>query len=390
MWYVGLDVHAETTTVSVRSARGIIVRREVVATNAASLRRVLAGTRGRVRIACEVGPLAAWIKRSLQTQLREVVICDRRRTRLTVRGGPKADKFDADRLSECLRLGTVHPVYIPEGGELQLRQLANHYVRMMRERARAIQRLRALFLESGVRIGGRGDSRQRPPIRRLSGAAAKAVARAYIRQIKATTELVDEARGLFIHAAEQCSAYETLQSIPFIGKMRAAMLIATVGNPARFTSRRKFWAYGGLAVVRNISSEHRIEDGRIVRVEKSQGARLNKSAQPALKKLLRDIALHASVRRGPFRELYDSHIAQGRSPAIARLTLARKIATIVLAVWRSGDPFDPSLLRTQKNSFGASIERAPEPPPSNVVKATALTICRPEEHHSNRSKPGTG
>jgi transposase len=283
----------------------------------------------------------------------------------------------------------VHPVYIPGGGELQLRQLAKHYVRMVRERARAIQRLRALFLESGVRIG-RKHSSVSPPIRRLVGGAAKAIAGAYVRQIRATTELVDDAKGLFIHAAQQFPAYEILQSIPYIGEMRAAMLIAAIGNPDRFTSRRKFWAYGGLAVVQNTSTEHHIENGQIVRTEKSRGIRLSKSAQPLLKKLLRDIALHASVRRGPFREIYDSHIARGKRPSIARLALARKIAAIVLAMWRSGDPFNPSLLTTQKNSFGVSIERACEPAPSIVVKATALTICRPEELCSKRLQPKTG
>ena len=333
MWYVGLDVHAETTAISIRSSRGVIVRREVVATSLSALRRALASTRGRVRVACEVGPLAAWIKRSLQTQLRQVVVCDRRRTRLVAPGGPKADKIDADRLSESLRLGAVHLVYIPDGSELQLRQLANHYTRMVRERARVIQRLRALFLESGVRIGGKDPSTYRPPIRRLSGAAAKAVARAYVRQLKAATDLVEEARTLFLSAAEESPAYEILQSVPFIGRMRAAMLIATVGDPARFTSRRKFWAYGGLGVVQNVSSEHRMEEGRIVRAVKSRGTHLNKAAQPALKKLLRDAALHASLRRGPFRELYELHVARGKRPAIARLVLARKIASILLAVW---------------------------------------------------------
>jgi transposase len=211
-----------------------------------------------------------------------------------------------------------------------------------------------------------------------------------VRQIKTATELVEEARTLFLGAAQQSPAYEILQSVPFIGRMRAAMLIATVGDPARFTSRRKFWAYGGLAVVQNISSEHRLDEGRIVRTVKSQGAHINKAAQPALKKLLRDTALHASLRCGPFREVYEWHIQRGKRPAIARLALARKIAAVLLAVWRSGNKFDPALVQTKKASFGVSIERAHEPSAVNVVKATALTICRPEESLSSSLHPNTG
>jgi len=356
MWYIGLDVHAETTVISVRSARGVIVRREVVPTTAASLRRALAKTRGRARIVCEVGPLAVWIKRSLQTQFREVIVCDRRRTPLVVRGGPKADKIDADMLSERLRLGVIHTIHLLDGAGLQMRQLAKHYIRMLRERARVIQRIRALFLESGIRVGRTRRGAKGPPIRRLVGAAAQTIARAYLCQLQAVTALADEARAHLTRAASQHSAYELLQTIPFIGEIRAAMLIAVVGDPARFTSRRKFWAYGGLAVVQRTSAEHRIENGHVVRSEKSLGTRLSKCAQPELKKLFRDIALHASIRQGPFRELYDAHIARGKRPSVARLTLARKIAAVVLAVWRSGDPFDATLFTNGQTTSGRASE----------------------------------
>jgi len=123
-----------------------------VPTTAKALRRALASIRGKARIACEVGQMAGWVKKTLQTDLREVVICDRRRTRLVLSGASKTDRIDADRLSECLRLGSVHPVHLPEGRQLELRRLGWHHLRMLNERRRAVQRLRALFLESGVRF----------------------------------------------------------------------------------------------------------------------------------------------------------------------------------------------------------------------------------------------
>src|SRR5436190_22829011 len=113
VWFVGLDVHAETTVVSVRSSRGIVVKRTVVPTTVAALRRVLSRVRGRVRVVCEVGPLAGWVAKNLQTELREVVVCDRRRTRLLVRSNSKTDRIDADGLSESLRVGAIHPVFVP-------------------------------------------------------------------------------------------------------------------------------------------------------------------------------------------------------------------------------------------------------------------------------------
>jgi hypothetical protein len=41
---------------------------------------------------------------------------------------------------------------------------------------------------------------------------------------------------------------------------------------------------------------------------------------------------HASIVIGPFREFYTTLLTKGLRPEMARLTLARKIATIVLIV----------------------------------------------------------
>jgi transposase len=351
MWFVGLDVHAETTVISVRSSQGVVVARHVVPTTIAALRKVLVSVRGRVTVGCEVGPMAAWLKRSLETKLRTFVVCDRRRTRLVARGAAKTDRIDADRLSQSLRAGTIHPIYSPDPSHRKRRELARHYLRMQRERARIIQRLQALFLESGVRMRAPQRAPVRIPVRRLIGDAAKTVARAYLQQLQSVSGLVAEARTGFLAAAATHPAYELLQSVPFIGEIRSATLIAVIGDPGRFRSRRKWWSYAGLAVIQNASAQHRVEAGRIVRNDKAGTARLSKAAQPMVKKVFRDIALYASVGRGPFRAIYEAHIARGKRPAVARVALARKIASVVLGVWRSGLPFNAELLRNNDNEL---------------------------------------
>jgi transposase len=356
MWFVGLDVHPQTTTISVRSARGAIVARHVVETNAVALRRVLAKFRGKTRIVCEASSLAFWVKRTLQTMLREVIVCDRRRTRLAIRGGSKSDKIDADALSECLRIDKIHPVFVPGLEQEELRRLARHYDRLVRDRTRYILRLKSLFLESGVRIR---LSRKRPehvPLRHLREASAKAVARSYARQIALLRTLIQEARGLFLSAASAHSAYALLQTIPCIGEIRSAHLLAIIADPWRFGSRRRLWAYGGLAVIQRTSSEHSIEQGKVVRNQRVRGVSLARVGLPSLKKVLKDIALHASYTQSPLRNLYNQYIARGQRPSIARITLARKIAAIIIAVWRTGKPFNPAKLRKRNKASGRASD----------------------------------
>ena len=54
-----------------------------------------------------------------------------------------------------------------------------------------------------------------------------------------------------------------------------------------------------------------------------------------------------SSKPGPFEEFCAALVAKGMRPEMALLTLARKIATIVLIVWKRGVCFDAQHLKPQ-------------------------------------------
>jgi hypothetical protein len=74
---------------------------------------------------------------------------------------------------------------------------------------------------------------------------------------------------------------------------------------------------------------------------------LNQNCNHDLKNLFKGAAIVASSKPGPFQEFYTVLLAKGMRPEMARLTLARKIATIVLIVWKKGVCFDASHLKPQ-------------------------------------------
>ena len=55
---------------------------------------------------------------------------------------------------------------------------------------------------------------------------------------------------------------------------------------------------------------------------------LNRSCNHDLKNLFKAAAAVASSKSGPFQEFYTALVAKGMQPEVARLTLARKIATM--------------------------------------------------------------
>jgi transposase len=74
---------------------------------------------------------------------------------------------------------------------------------------------------------------------------------------------------------------------------------------------------------------------------------LNQNHNHDLKNLFKGAAVSASTKPGPFQEFYAALLARGMRPEMARLTLARKIATIVLIVWNRGVNFDAQYLKPQ-------------------------------------------
>ena len=74
---------------------------------------------------------------------------------------------------------------------------------------------------------------------------------------------------------------------------------------------------------------------------------LNRNCNHDLKNLFKGAAIVASSKPGPFQEFYAALVAKGMRPEMARLTLARKIATIVLIVWKRGVCFDAQYLKPQ-------------------------------------------
>lgn len=264
MWFVGLDVHEATTAVSIRNDDGVVLLRDVVPTDRASLRRFFGRFRCRMRIAVEAGAIAPRIAAVLSSERRQVIVCDGRRNKLLAHGS-KTDRVDADKLSELLRLDAVRPVFIGDEGTQRLRRLSHHYLRLMADRTRVIQRLRAFLGAIGVSFTRSTFSRRAVPLRAIRDSASKLIARALLAHVETLTPLIAEARRAFLSEASRYSVHSLLQSVPYIGPIRAAELIALVGEPARFPSVRSFWAYAGLAVEYRTSSEHRIESGRVPR-----------------------------------------------------------------------------------------------------------------------------
>ena len=143
-------------------------------------------------------------------------------------------------------------------------------------------------------------------------------------------------------------AWKLLCQIPSIGPIRAAVLLGILQTPYRFRTKRQLWAYGGVRIEASSSADYQVRKGQLERKKKPVEIRgLNRNYNHDLKNLFKGAAIVAASKAGPFQEFYTALLTKGMRPDMARLTLARKIATIVLMVWKRGVCFDAQHLKPQ-------------------------------------------
>jgi len=167
-------------------------------------------------------------------------------------------------------------------------------------------------------------------------------------QLDALQLLRRQARHDLVVECRKHTAAKWLQTVPFLGPLRAAVLIARVQTPHRFRTKRQFWNYCGLALETRDSAEYRVIDGQLERKKRPALIRgLNWNYNHELKNVFKGAANAASVGQGEFRKFYLGLLKKGMRPEMARLTLARKIAAIALKIWKKGESFNAEHLKSK-------------------------------------------
>jgi transposase len=344
--YVGLDVHQATTVITVRDDAGRVIARTVVPTEASALLAFFRGLRGTVHVTFEEGTQAQWLYELLRPVVHRVLVCNRRGQGPQ---GNKADRPDADDLSDLLWRGRIRAVYHGSPEHATLKELARTYQNLVDDSRRIMQRLKALFRARGIRTPGRGvyDMETREQwLTQLSDGGVRFRAEALYAQLALLQRLRPQAKAALLAGARRDPAWRVLRTVPFLGPIRVAILVAVVQTPWRFRTKRHLWAYAGLAVVTRASAEYEMDGGRAVRrrrrVVMTRG--LNQNHNRVVKDVFKGAATAAATRHGALQEWYAGLVARGLREELARVTLARQLAAITLHLWKTGERYDPAQL----------------------------------------------
>jgi transposase len=232
-----------------------------------------------------------------------------------------------------------------------LKELARAYRNLLEDSTRVMQRLKALFRARGISTTGRGvyDATQRAEwLAKLDGAGVRLRATTLYAELEVLQALRPTAKAALVAEAKRDSAWGVLRTIPFLGPVRVALLLATLQTPWRFRTKRQLWAYAGLAVVTKTTAEYVLDGRRPVRRRRPPLTRgLNRNHNHVVKEVLKGAATVAAVRPGAFRDFYRGLLARGMREELARVTLTRKLAALTLRLWKTGEPYDANKLTIQ-------------------------------------------
>jgi transposase len=345
--YVGLDVHQASTVASVREASGRVIARSVLPTEAAALTEFVRGMRGAVHLTFEEGTQAQWLHDLLTPLVDRVLVCDRRGA---ARQGNKGDQVDADQLSELLRRDGLRAVYHGSPHHATLKELTRAYRNLVEDATRVMLRLKALFRARGIATRGTRVYQARERTRwlaQLADRGARIRARVLYAELERLRALRPQVKAAMLTEARRDPAWPVLRTIPFLGPVRVALLLATLGTPWRFRTKRQLWAYAGLAVVTHSSADYLVVGSHVVRRRRAPRTRgLNRNHNRIVKDVFKGAATAATTRSGALQDFYQRLLTQGMRPELARVTLTRKLAALTLRLWKRGERYDPTQLMT--------------------------------------------
>ena len=339
--YLGADVHAASATFCVLDASGKQIRRDVVETNGRALVGYLQSLAGKLHLCIEEGEGSQWLYEILSPHVAELVVY-----RGEWKPGQKSDAIDAHGLAEKLRSGRIdRPVFKDAKRFTALRDRARTYTMVTRDVVRVKSRLKSFFRARGLPCAGAAlyQPEERAKRARDLPPATREVVDLLGRELAQIEALKAEAEAAMLRESRRHRIARILETAPGLGPIRVAQMLPIVVTPHRFRTKRQFWAYCGFGVVMRSSSDWVQDQSRWVKARVVQTRGLNFNHNRLLKAIFKGAATTVIAHCGanPLRANYDRQLENGTKPNLAKLTVARQIAAIVLAMWKTEEEYDP-------------------------------------------------
>ena len=332
--YLGVDAHSETCTLYAVDQKGTIIMRCTVPTDPRQLRAAVSNLPPGYWAMLEASSVSFLVRNALASVMDRVIICETRENRLISNSGDKSDDKDAHRLARLLRLGEFKEVYVPSASWQEIRELVHSYDKVVGDVVREKNRIRAMYVRNGVRItdSAYGDGRHEA-LKKVNQPGLKPVFDAMYAILDAAEEAKDDLDHALRARLSRKKEYRLLKTIPGVGPVCAAIIVAIIVDPMRFTSKKHAWNYAGIGASEDST-------GKVVKLKR------NKHYNRLLKYAVMTAAQAAIKGDNRFARLYQTLLEEFADPkkpkkaaTKAKKMVARAILAAALAMWKTGTAY---------------------------------------------------
>jgi transposase len=334
--YAALDVSQEATAICLVDEQGAVRREGKVATCPETIAQWLAkNAAGLVRVGMETGPLAVWLWNELHAKDVPVVCIDARHANAALKmRANKTDRNDAAGLAQIVRTGWFKQVRIKTRSSYEIRSLLAAREVLVRIRVQLENEIRGLLRTFGVLFGKAAGGFARRAREIVAGEldASPSMRLVVESLMQARLAILDRIKVLdrqVLTTARTEATARLFMSAPGVGAITALSVASAFDDAARFKRSSSAGAYLGL-------TPRRYESGEV-----SRNGRISKHGNKLTRKHLYEAATTLLTRTTRFSRLkaWGLRLAKACGFKKARVAIARKLAVILHAMWKTKTTF---------------------------------------------------
>jgi transposase len=338
MIHVGVDLHQRFCYMTALNASGKALQSGAVDNQRLALKRYFRQFRGQaVQVAVEACGFWPGFREVVEPEVERLVLVHPQRVKAIASAKLKNDRVDSATLAHLLRCDLLPESWQADRETQARRQQVRLRATLVRQRTRLKNQVHAVLHQQGLRapvtdlFGRRG--RQWLSAVQLPAQGRETVA-VCVRMIDGYSEEIEKQNLQLREKAKQDGRAKWLMTIPGIGMYSAMLLLAEIGDIARFRDKHALCSYAGL-VPRVRESAGKSKRGGITR----QGS-------PWLRWILVEAA-QVATRSSAAAKAYYVRLRRKKPSAVARVALARKLLVAAWALLHDGVVFDEKVFAAE-------------------------------------------
>lgn len=346
--FVGCDVSDTTSKVCLLDPQGEILEETTIRTTPEAAERFY-GRLQRSRVVIEAGTHSPWMAPLIESLGHEVLVANPNQLGIIWKSKKKTDREDARTLAECGRVNAKFLCPIRHRGAGAAETLAVVRTRSVLVQARTllVNHVRGVVKTTGERMP-KCAAEKFHELTEVLPPARRELLEPVMELVGNLTEKIGAADKTIEKKFDDIPEAKQFVEIQGVGRLTAVAFVALVEDPHRFTRNRDIGPYLGMTP--------RIDESGTIK--KKLG--ITKEGDRYLRCLLVNCAQHILRSNGKDSDLrkWGLALADTKGKKKAVIAVARKLAVLMLALWKSGKAYEPLRVASKHKSEGDGLATA--------------------------------